>query len=77
MAAIPTMEEEDAKRPHRERESLVALAHANCEPDEGVSHSPRNPNMQADPSASNGPSPDAAHSRRHAAAPKRLGRDEP
>ena len=24
MAAIPTMEEEDAKRPHRERESLVA-----------------------------------------------------
>ena len=24
MAAIPTMEEEDAKRPHRERENLVA-----------------------------------------------------
>ena len=35
MAAIPTLAQEDAKRPSREHESLVARAHPPGQPDEG------------------------------------------
>src|SRR5437763_7378830 len=35
MARVPTIAEEDAKRPNRERECLVGGTHAHCEPDKG------------------------------------------
>src|SRR5213595_3230681 len=35
MARVPTMLEQDAKRPNRERECLVGETHAHCQPNEG------------------------------------------
>ena len=48
MVAIPTLAEEDAKRPSRERENLVARAHPDIQPPEIGAGPARHPRLQAD-----------------------------
>src|SRR5712691_135568 len=68
MVAIPTAEEEDARRPNREREGLVGGADASGEPDEGCPDPVRHPQLQADLAQGAGASGEFAHRRGDAAA---------
>ena len=45
MVAVPTVEEEDAKRPHRERKELVGKCTGTVESDQGAVHTARHPGV--------------------------------
>src|SRR5262249_34838043 len=47
VVAIPTLKDEDAKRPSRERESLVGEQKADCQPNEGSADSAGHPRIQS------------------------------
>src|SRR5512133_4066866 len=68
MAAVPTLEEEDARRPNRERESLVGALHPDREPGEGRPGPTRRPGLQGDPAQGAGAPGGAAHAGGGAAA---------
>jgi hypothetical protein len=71
-AAIPSLQEEDAKRPTRERENLVG-ERTHRQSDEGVPSSLRHPEFQPDPAQSDRTAECALHagSRVHAATQRR------
>ena len=47
MVAIPTIEDEDAKRPNREREKSRRRANSDCQPDESSVEPARHPRLQS------------------------------
>src|SRR5467141_3773483 len=75
MARVPTIAEEDAKRPNRERECLVGeRTHAHYQPNEGHPGSAGHPQLQTHTAQGGGASCNATHPGEHAAAAKCLGR---
>jgi transposase len=47
MVTIPTIQDEDAKRPNRERESLVGEQNSDCQPNESSVEPARHPRLQS------------------------------
>ena len=74
MARVPTIAEEDAKRPNRERDCLVGGTHADCEPDKVHPGPAGGSQLQTDPAQGRRASCDRAHPGGHTAAAKHLGR---
>ena len=74
MAAIPTVEEEDAKRPNREHAESGRRAHPHREPDEEHPGPPRRPRLQVDAAQGIRAARDAAHAGGHAAPAEHAGR---
>ena len=73
MARVPTIAEEDAKRPNRERDCLVGT-HAHCEPDKVHPGPAGHSQFQTNPAQGGRASGNRAHPGGHAAAAKHLGR---
>jgi transposase len=61
MAAVPSLEEEDAKRPTREHESLVGERTRRGQPDQGQPHSSGPTRLQAHAAQGTGAAGSAAH----------------
>src|SRR6516165_6254508 len=74
MARVPTIAEEDAKRPNCERDCLVGGTHADCEPDKVHPGPAGGSQLQTDPAQGRRASCDRAHPGGHTAAAKHLGR---
>ena len=74
MARVPTIAEEDAKRPNRERECLVGERTRHREPNEGHAGPARHSQLQTDPAQGSGASCNGTHPGGLAAAAKCLGR---